>query len=79
MASFRMATAGKKTQLVAVSDYTAAHLRAIFNLRVDAVIRNPLHPLFLRACPEGETKREAIMYVGHLVGQKPTSAVACHA
>jgi glycosyltransferase involved in cell wall biosynthesis len=70
LASYRMATAGKGTQLVAVSDYTAAHLRAIFNLRVDAVIRNPLHPLFLRASPEGETKREAIMYVGRLVTAK---------
>lgn len=70
LASFRMATAGKGTQLVAVSDYTAVHLRTIFNLRVDAVIRNPLHPLFLSASEEAETKREAIMYVGRLVTAK---------
>jgi glycosyltransferase involved in cell wall biosynthesis len=51
---------------VEVSDYSALHLRAIFGLRVDAVIRNPLLPLFLEAMPKTESRREAITYVGRL-------------
>jgi glycosyltransferase involved in cell wall biosynthesis len=66
LASHRLATACKGTQLVAVSDYTALHLRAIFNLRVDAVIRNPVLPLFTEALPKKRTKRKAITYVGSL-------------
>ncbi len=66
LASLRLATAGRGTQLVAVSEYSALHLRAIFGLRVDAVIHNPVHPLFLEATPKPASEREAIAYVGRL-------------
>ncbi len=66
LASYRLANASPGAQLVEVSDYSALHLRAIFALRVDAVIHNPIHPLFLEARPEAEAKREAIIYVGRL-------------
>jgi|GEM_PF-6265427 len=40
-------------RLVAVSYYTAIHLRTIFNLRVDAVIHNPLDDAFLAESGSG--------------------------
>jgi glycosyltransferase involved in cell wall biosynthesis len=63
--------AARNSLLVAVSHYAAIHLRAIFGLRVDAVIHNPLSAAFLedrsseepgQAAPE----REYITYVGRL-------------
>lgn len=66
LASLKLATASRGALLVTVSEYSAVHLRAIYDLRVDAVIRNPLHPLFTETDPETETKREAITYVGRL-------------
>ncbi len=66
LASYRIANASCGAQLVEVSEYSALHLRAIFALRVDAVIHNPIHPLFLEARPETDAKREAIIYVGRL-------------
>jgi glycosyltransferase involved in cell wall biosynthesis len=66
LASFRMTTASRGAQLVAVSDYSALHLRLIFGLRVDAVIHNPVRPLFLEPLAQNEDKREAITYVGRL-------------
>ena len=73
LASLRLATAGCGTQLVAVSDYTAQHLRAIFGLRVDAVIRNPLQPLFFNDAEQIEIEREAITFVGRLHSSKNVS------
>jgi glycosyltransferase involved in cell wall biosynthesis len=70
LASFRIAAASPGAQVVAVSDYSALHLRSIFGTRVDAVIRNPVHPLFLEPPPESGTQREAITYVGRLVPAK---------
>ena len=70
LASYRLANASRGAQLVEVSEYSALHLRAIFALRVDAVIRNPIQPLFLETWPETEAKREAIIYVGRLHGAK---------
>jgi glycosyltransferase involved in cell wall biosynthesis len=70
LASLKLAAASRGAQLVAVSDYSAVHLRAIYNLRVDAVIRNPGQPLFLEAKPETETKRDAITFVGRLHSAK---------
>jgi glycosyltransferase involved in cell wall biosynthesis len=66
LASLRLATASKGAQLVVVSHYSALHLNSIFGLRVDAVIHNPVHPLFLEPVPETGSKREAITYVGRL-------------
>lgn len=63
-ASYKLA--GVRAQLVAVSHYTAVHLRTIFNLRVDAVIHNPLNELFFEAQDAEETARDCITYVGRL-------------
>ena len=70
LASLRMATVSRGAQLVAVSDYSALELRVVFGLRVDAVIRNPLHPLFLEPRPDVEPARKAITYAGRLVAAK---------
>jgi len=64
VASFKLAGAG--SQLVAVSHYAAVHLRTIFNLRVDAVIHNPLSELFLEPHDADEPARDCITYVGRL-------------
>jgi glycosyltransferase involved in cell wall biosynthesis len=66
LASLRLANACRGTQLVAVSDYSSLTLRTIFGLRVDAVVRNPMMPLFLETAPDVKTAREAITYVGRL-------------
>jgi glycosyltransferase involved in cell wall biosynthesis len=71
-ASYKVA--GVRSQLVAVSHYTAVHLRTIFNLRVDAVIHNPLNGLFFDAHDGNESLTESlnespgdcIAYVGRL-------------
>jgi glycosyltransferase involved in cell wall biosynthesis len=66
LSSLKLAAASRGAQLVTVSEYSAVHLGAIYKVRVDAVIRNPLHPLFTQAKPQTEAKREAITYVGRL-------------
>jgi glycosyltransferase involved in cell wall biosynthesis len=66
LASYRLATGSRGAQFVPVSDYSALHLHFIFGLRVDAAIRNPMHPLFLEPAPEMAADREAIIFVGRL-------------
>lgn len=66
LASLKLATSSRGTQLVAVSEYSALQLRIIYGLRVDAVILNPVHPLFLEATQQTESTRQAITYVGRL-------------
>jgi glycosyltransferase involved in cell wall biosynthesis len=69
LASFKLATSSPEPRLVAVSDYVAAHLRGPLNLRVDAVIRNPLQACFLE--PNGESsERPYLTYVGRLLPAK---------
>lgn len=63
IASYKLAN--RCSRLVAVSHYAAAHLRAIFNLRVDAVIHNPLHAVFFDSTPSAEA-RNLVTYVGRL-------------
>ncbi len=63
-ASFKVA--GWFAQLVAVSYYSAIHLRAIFNLRVDAVIHNPLNDTFLADIENGGEGRDYITFAGRL-------------
>jgi glycosyltransferase involved in cell wall biosynthesis len=70
LAAYKLATVSRGAQLVVVSDYSALHLKAIFGLRVDAVIHNPLHPVFQEAARETETKRVAITFVGRLHSAK---------
>jgi glycosyltransferase involved in cell wall biosynthesis len=70
IASFKLATVFHGTQLVCVSDYSALHLQSIFGLRVDSVIRNPVHPMFLEEAPEADRERNAMIYVGRLHSAK---------
>jgi glycosyltransferase involved in cell wall biosynthesis len=66
LASARLGNASRGVQLVEVSEYAALHMREIFGVRVDAVVHNPLRPLFLEAAPPIAAKREAIVYAGRL-------------
>ncbi len=66
LASLRVANTSRGARLIAVSGYTAVHLQAIFGLRVDAVIRNPVHPLFLEGKADNSGGREALTFVGRL-------------
>ena len=66
LASYKLANICSGTQLVAVSDYTAVHMHTIFNLKVDAVIRNPLQSLFLESFEDKPEERTYITYVGRL-------------
>jgi glycosyltransferase involved in cell wall biosynthesis len=63
-ASFKIA--GWFAQLVAVSYYSAIHLRTIFNLRVDAVIHNPLNDAFFTERASGWEGRDSITFAGRL-------------
>jgi glycosyltransferase involved in cell wall biosynthesis len=63
-ASFKVA--GWSAQLVAVSYYSAIHLRTIFNLHVDAVIHNPLNDAFLAERVSGREGRDCITFAGRL-------------
>lgn len=63
VASFKVAN--RFSRLIAVSHYVEVHLRTIFNLRVDAVIHNPLHDSFFHYEPSGEP-RNLITFVGRL-------------
>lgn len=66
LASLRLATASKGAQLVVVSNYSALHLKSIFALQIDAIIHNPVNPIFLEQFAREEYKREAITYIGRL-------------
>ncbi|MGA3081065.1 MAG: glycosyltransferase family 4 protein [Terracidiphilus sp.] len=62
--TFKLANLSRGAQLIAVSDYIAAHLQSIFNVRIDAVIHNPLRSLFLESAGADPAKRNYITYVG---------------
>jgi len=69
LGSFKVANRCSQASLVAVSDYVAAHLRGLFNLRVDAVIRNPVRACFLERADEWP-RRTYLTYVGRLLAAK---------
>lgn len=69
LASFKLATWSSQARLVTVSDYSAAHLRGLFDLRVDGTIRNPVQAAFLQPIKE-ESERRYLTYVGRLVPAK---------
>ncbi len=68
-ASYRAAKVSSKTRLVAISDYVAAQLRCLFDVRVDAVIRNPVQSCFLEPHEES-VERRYLTFVGRLVPAK---------
>jgi len=67
--SFKLANHCPGVQLVSVSHYTAATLQAVFDVRTDAVIHNPIKPLYLEtfAAPQN---RNYVTYVGRLTAAK---------
>ncbi|MGB8028389.1 MAG: glycosyltransferase family 4 protein [Terracidiphilus sp.] len=69
-AGYKLANLIPGTQLVAVSDYTAAQLRTNFNLRVDGAIRNPVLPIFQDRFDCAAQERHLITYVGRLIPSK---------
>jgi glycosyltransferase involved in cell wall biosynthesis len=69
-ASFRLAACCAGTQLVAVSEYTASHLEAIFNVPLDAVILNPVKSLYLDPNVDLSQDRVYITYLGRLAPAK---------
>ncbi len=70
VASYKMANATSGARLVCVSHYLAAHLRAFYNVKVDAVVHNPVKSLYLEHLPAIENDRIYITYVGRLVPAK---------
>jgi glycosyltransferase involved in cell wall biosynthesis len=66
IATFKIANACPGVRLVAVSDYVAAHLETVFDIEIDAVIRNPLRPPFLEPPADNGASRCYITYVGVL-------------
>jgi len=70
IASFKLATICAGTQLVSVSHFTAATLRAVFDVHSDAVIHNPVKPSYLERNAELPQERRYITYVGRLITAK---------
>jgi glycosyltransferase involved in cell wall biosynthesis len=69
LASFKLVNRSLDCSLATVSDYVAVHLRAIYGLRVDAVIHNPLQSVFCEPWHSSES-RNYLTYVGRLVPAK---------
>jgi glycosyltransferase involved in cell wall biosynthesis len=73
LASLKLANYSPGCRLAAVSDYVAAHLRGVYGLRVDAVIRNPLQLMFFEPWEQPAdrtTERRYLTYAGRLVPDK---------
>ncbi len=69
LASFKLANLSSGCRFTTVSDYVAAHLRAIYKLRVDAVVHNPLQSVFREPWQSSEP-RNYLTYVGRLIPAK---------
>ena len=67
--SHKFANLFSGVQVVAVSHYTAAVLRAVFNTRCDAVILNPLKTLYLET-ESAPQPRCYVTYIGRLIAAK---------
>jgi glycosyltransferase involved in cell wall biosynthesis len=65
LASLELANLSPSCKLVAVSEYVAAHLRSIYDLRVDAVIRNPVRSIFVEPW-KSPGDRPYLTYLGRL-------------
>lgn len=68
-ASYKAASLHSEAKLVAVSDYVAAQLRCLFDVRVEAVIRNPVQSCFLEP-PDDVAERRYLTYVGRILPAK---------
>lgn len=69
LACYKMANLSS-AQLVAVSDYLAVHMRAFYGIDADAVVRNPVRPMYLERDTGDPSERNYITYVGRLVPYK---------
>jgi glycosyltransferase involved in cell wall biosynthesis len=69
LASFKLANLSSDARLTTVSGYVAVHLRAIYKLRVDAVIHNPLQSVFCEPWQSSEP-RMYLTFVGRLIPAK---------
>lgn len=67
--SLKVANWSRHCRLVAVSNYVAIHLRAVYNLRVDAVVLNPAREIFAEPWQE-TTGRTDLTYAGRLIPAK---------
>jgi glycosyltransferase involved in cell wall biosynthesis len=70
VASFKLANRCSGVQLVSVSHYTAATLRAIFNVKTDCVVHNPAKPIYLEPFTAPARERSYVTYVGRLIAAK---------
>jgi len=70
LSSYKLANWAHGAQLVAVSQFTAVTLRALFNIATVAVVHNPVKPIYLEPSPEPDRERCYITYAGRLVGAK---------
>jgi glycosyltransferase involved in cell wall biosynthesis len=70
IASYKLANLCSGTQLVSVSYYTAATLKAVFGIRSDAVIHNPVKSLYLEPGGGSPGERCYVTYVGRLTAAK---------
>jgi glycosyltransferase involved in cell wall biosynthesis len=70
LASLALANRSRGCRLAAVSNYVAAHLRGVYGLRVDAVIRNAVQPMFLEPWEEANGERTYVTYAGRLLPAK---------
>jgi len=68
LALYKCANLSRCNRLVAVSDYAAVHLKCI-NLRIDAVIHNPVQNEFTLPWQERQ-ERKYLTYVGRLIPAK---------
>jgi glycosyltransferase involved in cell wall biosynthesis len=72
--SYKLANSCAGAQLIAVSHYTASTLEALFRVRTDAVIHNPLKALYLEPAGASQLQSQAsrgyITYLGRLTAAK---------
>ena len=70
VASYKLANICSGTQLVSVSHYTAATLRAVFDVTSNAVIHNPAKDIYLEPYDGPQRERCYLTYVGRLTAAK---------
>ena len=68
--SYKLANLCSGAQTISVSHYTAASLQAIFNVRSDAVVHNPVKPIYLEQNCDAPHERCYVTYVGRLTAAK---------
>ena len=67
LVSYKLANAFRHARLVAISHYVAIHLNNIFNISIDATIRNPVDEMFLEPFDQQASERCYVTFVGRLV------------